>query len=85
MVKKNKEIEIKNNNTDINHLIAYKLAFAREEAKLTQKQLSEKTGIYQADISKLERAIGNPSILTLKRLAEGMGLEVKIDFVKKSE
>lgn len=69
--------------TDINHLLAYKLCFAREQAKMTQKELSEVTGIYQADISKLERGIGNPSISTLNRLAEGMGLELQIDFVVK--
>jgi len=85
MERKSKHIDIENCNEDINHLIAYKLAFAREQAKMTQKQLAEKTGIYQADISKLERAIGNPSVLTLKRLAEGMGLEIQIDFVKKDE
>ena len=36
---------------------------------LTQKQLSEKTGITQPDISKLENGNTNPSIRTLKRLA----------------
>ena len=34
---------------------------------MTQKELVEKTGIYQADISKLERVMGNPSLSTLKR------------------
>ena len=48
---------------------------------MTQKELAEKTGIYQADISKLERGIGNPSVSTLKRLADGLGLDLQIDFV----
>lgn len=68
---------------DINHLIAYLIQFSRESAKLTQKELSEKTGIYQAEISKLERGIGNPSVLTLKRLADGMNMDLFIDFRKK--
>lgn len=34
---------------------------ARKSAGLTQKQLSEKTGITQADISKLESGNANPS------------------------
>jgi len=85
MKKKINEIEITKKREDMNHLIAYKLAFAREQAKMTQKELSEKTGIYQADISKLERGLGNPSILTLKRLAEGMDMELQVDFVMKSE
>ncbi|MBR4474499.1 MAG: helix-turn-helix transcriptional regulator [Oscillospiraceae bacterium] len=53
---------------------------ARRESGLTQKQLSERTGIAQADISKLESGNGNPSIKTLKRLAAGMGMRVKIEF-----
>lgn len=68
---------------ELNHLLAYRLAAAREKVHLTQKQLAEKTGIYQADISKIERGIGNPSISTLKRLADGLGMELQIDFVIK--
>ena len=53
---------------------------ARKSAGLTQKQLSEKTGITQADISKLESGNANPSLRTLQRLASGMGIKVKIEF-----
>ena len=54
---------------------------ARKESGLTQKQLSERTGIAQADISKLERGNANPSLRTLQRLAAGMGMNVRIEFV----
>lgn len=54
---------------------------ARKERNLTQKQLSELTGIAQADISKLENGTANPSVKTLQRLANGMGMAVKIEFV----
>lgn len=70
---------------DLNHLLAYQLLLARESANITQKELAEKTGIYQADISKLERGIGNPSLATLKRLAEGLGMDIRIDFIKKDK
>lgn len=53
---------------------------ARNQEHLTQKELSEKTGIAQADISKLENGNGNPSIRTLKRLADGLGKELHIEF-----
>lgn len=53
---------------------------ARKESGLTQKQLSERTGIAQADISKLESGNANPSVRTLQRLAAGMGMRVKIEF-----
>lgn len=60
--------------------LAYQLSVARNQAGMTQKELSQKTGIYQADISKIERGIGNPSISTLQRLAEGIGMKLKIEF-----
>lgn len=54
---------------------------ARLESGLTQKELSERTGIAQSDISKLENGNANPSIRTLKRLANAMGKTLKIEFV----
>ncbi len=54
---------------------------ARKQSGLTQKQLSEKTGIAQGDISKLESGNANPSLRTLQRLAAGMGMKVKIEFL----
>lgn len=56
---------------------------ARTSQNLTQKELSERTGINQADISKLENGTRNPSINLLKRLAKGMGMTLKIEFVPK--
>ena len=53
---------------------------ARQETGLTQRELSERTGIAQSDISKLENGNANPSIRTLKRLAEAMGKQLKISF-----
>ena len=54
---------------------------ARTNQNLTQKQLSEKTGINQADISKLENGTRNPTINLLKRLADGMDMILKIEFI----
>lgn len=54
---------------------------ARNKSGMTQKQLSQKTGIAQGDISKLETGNGNPSLNTLQRLAAGMGMKLKIEFV----
>ncbi len=58
---------------------------ARTSQNLTQKQLAERTGINQADISKLENGTRNPSINLLKRLADGMGMMLKIEFVPKQK
>lgn len=73
-------IEVGRKEIDITSLLAESLAQAREFVGMTQKQLSEATGICQADISKIERGLANPSLSTLKRLADGMGLKIKIEF-----
>ena len=58
---------------------------ARTSQNLTQKELAERSGINQADISKLENGTRNPSVNLLKRLAEGMGMALKIEFVPKQK
>lgn len=54
---------------------------ARKAVNLTQKQLAEKTGIAQSEISRIERGNANPSLKTMERLASGMGMTVKVEFV----
>lgn len=58
---------------------------ARISQNLTQKELAERTGISQADISKLENGTRNPSLKILKRLADGMEMTLKLEFVPKSQ
>ena len=54
---------------------------ARKNSGITQKALSEKTGIAQADISKIEKGNSNPSLRTLQRLAAGMDATLKLEFI----
>ena len=54
---------------------------ARINAGMTQIQLSEATGISQADISRLENGTRNPSLGLLKRLADAMNATLRIEFV----
>lgn len=54
---------------------------ARKSQKLTQQQLADRTGIDRADISKLENGNANPSLKMLKRLATGMGMSIKVEFI----
>ena len=61
------------------------LIAARAGAGLSQTELSNITGINQSDISKIERGLANPSLLTLKRLAEGLGCRLKISFIPKED
>lgn len=53
----------------------------RKEKNITQKQLADITGITQADISRMETGNSNPSLQTIQRLAAGLGMMVKLEFV----
>lgn len=57
----------------------------RKERGLTQKQLSKLTGISQADISRIENGTRNPSLEMIKRLATGMGMRLKLEFIPVSK
>ena len=54
---------------------------ARNAQNLTQKELAAKTGITQADISRIENGTRNPSLALLKRLAAGLGMQLKLEVV----
>ena len=57
---------------------------ARMSQNMTQKELSERTGIAQTEISKLENGTRNPSIKLLQRLADGMGMVLNVSFTPKT-
>lgn len=53
---------------------------ARKKQNITQKELSNRTGITQADISRIENGTRNPSLEMVKRLAKGLGMRLKLEF-----
>ena len=54
---------------------------ARIKQHLTQKELSERTGITQADISRIENGTRNPSLAMVNRLARGLGMQLKLELI----
>jgi predicted transcriptional regulator len=54
---------------------------ARVSQNITQKELSARTGITQADISRIENGTRNPSLSMVKKLAQGLGMQLKLEFV----
>ena len=54
----------------------------RRKSGLTQGQLAEKVGIAQCDISRIESDKANPSIKTLNKIAAGLDMKMKIEFVR---
>ncbi len=79
----NLEVKREYDDLEVEFTIIQAIIDARKQSGLTQKQLAERTGIAQADISKMERGNANPSLRTLKRLADGMGKTLQIAFVNK--
>ena len=57
----------------------------RSELEISQKELSEKTGISQANISKIENGHAIPTLPVLKRLADGLGKRLVVDFIEEEE
>ena len=58
---------------------------AKKSQNITQKELSERTGITQTDISRIENGTRNPSLEMVKRLARGMGMVLKLEFVPEAK
>lgn len=56
---------------------------ARKESNLTQHELSEKTGIIQPSIAKIENLVRTPQYTTLMRLLYPMGYTLKVVPLKK--
>ena len=51
---------------------------ARAKKGISQIDLAKLTGINQADISRIERGIANPSVITLDKIAKALDTELKI-------
>lgn len=54
------------------------LASARKACSLTQPALSKLTDVQQAEISRIERGVGNPTAATLLRLAGALEQELAL-------
>ena len=51
---------------------------AREKAKLTQRDLSEQTGIKQSSIAKIERFVNSPNTRTAIKYLRPMGYTIRV-------
>ncbi len=53
---------------------------ARSASNLTQQQLAQRSGVSQANISKIENGNYHPSLTTLKRIADALGKRLVVSF-----
>ena len=55
----------------------------RKKINVSQEEMAKFLSLEQSSISRFENGTGNPSLRTLKRLAEGLGMSLKVEFVPK--
>ena len=48
---------------------------------ITQKEFAEKSGVRQSNISRIEKGICTPTLITLNELAKGFGKKLIIELV----
>ena len=65
---------------DVEYQIAIAISCARDKMGMTQSQLSKITGIDRSDISRLENADANPTVLTLQKIAVALDKKLDISF-----
>lgn len=70
---------------DIETEVSELIVTTRTQLGITQKQLAEKSGVSQANISKIENGSYRPSIPILKRIADGLGKRLVIEFADHEE
>ena len=58
--------------------LAAELILMRKRRGLTQRQLSAKSGVQHAEISRIEGGRGNPTLETINVLAGALGAELKL-------
>lgn len=51
----------------------------RKAAGLTQRQLAARSGVQQADISRIEAGDANPTLATIAALAYALGAELRLE------
>ena len=56
--------------------IGQRLADRRKELRVSQRELAARAEVTQADLSRIERGLANPTLLTLTRIANALDLEI---------
>jgi len=70
-----------NNNPDYDVFeeIREQIVKAREEARLTQKELATLSGLTQSNISNIENGSNKPTIATIKKIADALGKRLIVE------
>ena len=70
---------------DIYSEISEMIISERKRQKITQKQLSQLTGISQANICNIEKGSSKPTIDSLKKISDALGKRLSVTFEDREE
>ncbi|MFC1551723.1 helix-turn-helix domain-containing protein [Candidatus Latescibacterota bacterium] len=75
---KNPELAKEYEALDEEYEVVRQIIRARIAAGLTQKELAERIGTQQSNVSRIESGNSNPSMAVLKRIAEATGTKLHV-------
>ena len=62
---------------DVGRRVGAKVKRLRMEQGLSQEELAERAGLHRTFISQVERAVKNVTLVSLERVASGLGVALK--------
>lgn len=62
--------------------VAAQILSLRKTKGLSQRELAKRSHTSYTHISRLETGVNNPSVETLERVAEAMGMQLRIEFTE---
>jgi len=81
IIASNPEVAAELENNAVEYQVISEIIRARSEQKVSQKELAERIGTRQSNISRLESGNYNPSLEFLEKVAEALGKKLEIHFV----
>ena len=69
---------IRKENISLCESLGFQIMVKREQLGMTQIELAQLTGIDQADISRLERGLGNPSLAKIEKILNCLNAQLKV-------
>ena len=73
-------IDVSKEYDDIDNVVlGYKIRDLRRNADLSQVELASKAGIYQSDLSKIEKGLANPSIKQISKVLSALNQRLSVE------
>ncbi|GAA0082858.1 helix-turn-helix domain-containing protein [Clostridium sp. CTA-6] len=78
-IENNPELEIYMKQADAQYQLIKSLVEFRKSAKITQREIAERSGLTQQMVSRIEKIDNSPTLDVFLRYVSALGLELKIN------